>query len=98
MNDDLLRAISEKRLIEFVYKTGRLRVAEPHDYGIRRGSERLLVFQIVGDSRSGTPRSWKELEVAGLRQLRLLDRRFPGSRADAAQHHLAWDMLFARVE
>jgi hypothetical protein len=97
VNHDLVRAIVEKRLIEFVYKIGRLRVAEPHDYGIRNGVERLLAFQIGGDSRSGTPRSWKELDVDAIYQLRLLDRPFPGTRADAAQHHLVWDTLFARV-
>ena len=53
MNDDLVRAIVDKRLIEFVYKAGRTRTVEPHDYGIRRGVERLLGFQISGESRSG---------------------------------------------
>jgi hypothetical protein len=27
----------------------------------------------------------------------VLERRFAGSRADSAQHHLMWDTLFARV-
>jgi hypothetical protein len=97
VNVDLVRAIKEKRLIEFVYRIGQPRIAEPHDYGMRKGGERLLVFQISGDSRSGTPRSWKELDVDAIHHLRPLDRRFPGTRADAAQHHRAWDTLFARV-
>jgi len=29
--------------------------------------------------------------------LRVLDRQFLGTRADASQHHLPWDVLFARV-
>ena len=52
MNDDLVRAIVDKRLVEFVYKTGRTRIVEPHDYGIRRGAEALLGFQIGGESVS----------------------------------------------
>jgi len=38
MNHDLMRAIGEKRLIEFVYKAGASRIVEPHDYGIRAPS------------------------------------------------------------
>ena len=32
------------------YKTRRIRIVEPHDYGIRRGAEALLGFQIGGES------------------------------------------------
>jgi len=41
VNDDLVRAIVDKRLVEFVYKTGRTRLVEPHDSGGRRGATRL---------------------------------------------------------
>jgi hypothetical protein len=98
VNSDLVSAINEKRLIEFVYKGGRPRIAEPHDYGIRRGLEALLVYQISGDSRSGTAHGWKHLEVENMTQLCVLDRTFPGSRGDSRQHHREWDTLFARVK
>ena len=97
MNDDLVRAIADKRLIEFIYKAGRPRIVEPHDYGIRHGVERLLGFQISGESRSGAPHGWKEYDIDGMYQLRVLERRFAGTRADSAQHHRTWDTLFARV-
>jgi hypothetical protein len=97
VNGDLVRAINEKRLIEFVYKTGPLRIAEPHDYGIRNGVESLLAFQVGGESRSGTPHGWKRFDVESIQQLCVLDRHFPGTRADASQHHRVWDTLFARV-
>ena len=97
MNSALVIAISGKRLIEFVYKNGRPRIAEPHDYGIRKGVEGLLAYQISGESRSGTPHGWKNFDVEGMRQLRVLDRQFPGSRADSDQHHGNWDTLFVRV-
>ena len=97
MNDELVRAIVDKRLVEFVYKTGRTRLAEPHDYGIRHGVERLLVFQLSGDSQSGASHGWKELDAGKIRHLRVLERRFAGTRADSKQHHRTWDELFARV-
>ena len=53
MNDELVHAIGGKHLVEFVYKAGRARIVEPHDYGIRRDVERLLGFQIGGESQSG---------------------------------------------
>ena len=52
MNTDLVRAIREKRLIEFTYKSSGVRIAEPHDYGIQKGIERLLAFQLSGESRT----------------------------------------------
>jgi hypothetical protein len=98
IHDDLIRAINEKRVIEFVYKTPGPRLVEPHDYGVKKGIDRLLVFQIGGASRSGAPHGWKELDVEDIRDFKLLERRFPGSRADAQQHHGVWDVLFARVK
>ena len=97
VNDDLVRAIVDKRLIEFVYKAGRTRTVEPHDYGIRRGVERLLGFQISDESRSGASHGWREFDADQICQLRVLERRFAGTRADSAQHHRTWDTLFARV-
>ena len=96
MNADLVRAIEEKRLVEFVYKTAR-RIVEPHDYGIRGGEETLLGYQLSGRKDSGAVRGWREFKLMKLGQLRVLERTFPGSRADSAQHHRAWDVLFARV-
>jgi hypothetical protein len=97
MNHDLVRAIVDKCLIEFVYKVGRTRIVEPHDYGIRHGIESVLGFQISGGSQSGTSHGWKQFEVHQMRQLRVLERRFAGTRADRSQHHRTWDLLFARV-
>jgi WYL domain len=99
MNQNLVTAIAEKRLIEFVYKGGggRRRVVEPHDYGIQNGVERLLGYQISGESQSRTPHGWKWFDLDKVRWLQVLERRFAGTRADSAQHHRRWDTLFARV-
>jgi len=98
IHDDLIRAINETRLIEFTYKTGRRRVVEPHDYGVKKGVDTLLAYQISGDSRSRTPHGWKNLNVGEMREMHVLERRFAGSRSDAQQHHGTWDALFARVK
>jgi hypothetical protein len=95
VNSELVRAIRERRLIAFVYKD-RHRVVEPHDYGGRRGVASLLGFQIEGESHS-TPEGWKQFDVEGIRELRVLERGFSGSRTDREQHHRPWDTLFARV-
>ena len=97
MNDELVHAIGGKYLVEFVYKAGRARIVEPHDYGIRGDVERLLGFQIRGESRSGASHGWKDFDVDQISHLRVLDRRFAGTRADSAQQHRTWDTLFARV-
>jgi hypothetical protein len=97
VKDDLVRAILDKCLIEFVYKTGRRRIVEPHDYGIRNGRECVLGFQVSGDSQSGAARGWKQFDVDDMLRLGVLDRRFAGTRADSAQQHRTWDRLFARV-
>lgn len=97
VNQELVRAIREKRLIEFTYKSGGARVVEPHDYGVHRAAASLLGYQISGPSRSGVAHGWKQFKVDDVRQLRVLDRQFPGTRAGGAQHHREWDTLFGRV-
>jgi predicted DNA-binding transcriptional regulator YafY len=96
MNPDLMRAIEAKHLVEFDY-SGRRRIVEPHDYGIRGGQETLLGYQLSGGSESGIAHGWKEFKLAKLARLRVLERHFPGSRGDGAQQHRTWDTLFARV-
>jgi hypothetical protein len=91
-------AIEHKRLIEVRYG-GRLRVAEPHDYGVKNGSARLLIYQLY--ARGGAPdpraRGWRLLDVGKIGLCAVSDATFAGSRADASQHHFAWDEIFARV-
>ena len=77
MNLQLLAAIREKRLIEVVYKGGRPRIIEPHDYGIRGGVETLLAYQVDGESHSAASDGWKQFEIESIQQLRIFDRKFP---------------------
>jgi hypothetical protein len=90
----LLAAIAERRLIRFVYD-GRDRIAEPHDYGVRNGAAQLLVYQIGGESRSGGLPEWRCMKLAGMSRLQVLDVQFDGPRD--GQHHQDWEQLFASV-
>jgi WYL domain len=92
----LLRAIKEKRLIRFVYQDKK-RIAEPHDYGVQKGSVRLLSYQIGGESSSGKLPDWRWLEVPQMKNVELLEEKFAGNReAPSGQHH-KWDEVYARV-
>jgi hypothetical protein len=91
-------AIANKRLIRLRYQNVD-RVVEPHDYGVQRGVERLFVHQLRSASAHPGQRSdgWRLLNVAKIEDLVVLDDTFAGTRADAGQKHLNWDVVYARV-
>ena len=92
----LLRfAIANKRLIRFVYNS-KLRIAEPHDYGVKTGVPKLLAYQVSGQSTS-VVRGWKLLDISKIEDLVVLERTFGGTRVKPDQHHLQWDEVFVRV-
>ncbi len=95
--DRLIRqAIREKRLLRFTY-VGKVRIAEPHDYGVQSGKVRLLSYQVGGESNSGKLPAWRWLDVDGMSGISLESEHFKGSRGvDSTQHH-KWDQLYARV-
>lgn len=90
----LVTAIREKRLIRFSLD-GKTRVAEPHDYGIRNGAVRLLVYQLSGASSGRLP-GWRWIDVSRVIESEALGTAFPGSRTVTGRHQ-TWDVLFARV-
>ncbi len=94
-NDDALirLAITQRRLIQFSLH-GRLRVAEPHDYGVRNGVPQLLVYQVGGDSASGMLPNWRWVVLSQIVKLEVLDPMFH-SRERAAP---SWDRHFMSVE
>jgi hypothetical protein len=98
-SDRLIRqAIREKRLIRFVMMNGGARVAEPHDYGIRKGEPTVLVWQLSGASRSGKLPDWRWIQLAKASDFAVLDETFAGGRGTAHSRHSDWDTLWARVE
>jgi hypothetical protein len=91
-------AIANRRLLQVRYR-GAARVAEPHDYGVLNGRERLLVFQISGVRRPGhTSSGWRLLDLSKIDELTVLDETFPGSRGASHQDHYQWEILYARVQ
>ncbi|MBV9302990.1 MAG: hypothetical protein JOY62_16180 [Acidobacteriaceae bacterium] len=94
--DGLLRtAIRQKRLIRYIY-TGKLRIVEPHDYGIHNGVVKLFGYQVRGSSSKPLP-NWRWAQVSSISDLFLLDEQFPGRRPSQSGKHHQWDQIFARV-
>lgn len=90
-------AIEHRRFVELRY-SGTTRVAEPHDYGVQKGRERLLVFQLRGPARPGhTPTGWRLLDVSKIEALTVLDDTFKGSRGPSHRAHHAWEIVYSRV-
>src|SRR3954462_9179347 len=94
--DELIRtAIDQKRLVQYRYKN-KLRIVEPHDYGIHKGIVKLFGYQIGGLSSAPLP-NWRWAEVEAISDLNVLDRRFAGGRGAESSKHHRWDKVFARV-
>ena len=91
-------AIGHRRLIEVTYQRF-TRLAEPHDYGKRENTDRLLIYQLRGPARPGhSSTGWRWLDIPKIESLTVLDDEFPGSRGARQQHHHEWDVLYARVK
>jgi hypothetical protein len=90
------RAITGKRLVRFAHH-GCVRIAEPHDYGVRGGAEWLFVYQTGGESRSGKLPGWRWIRVGEMTRLELLERAFPGNREAPSGEHSRWDEVYLRV-
>jgi len=94
--DELLRsAIKHRRIIRLQY--GDLeRIVEPHDYGIKNGSAKLLAYQIGGSSSGPLP-NWRWMDLDQISDLQVLDRTFEGGRQTPSGKHHKWDQLYIRV-
>ena len=91
-------AIANKRLIHVGYNRS-VRVAEPHDYGVQKGTTKLLIFQVraSGGSQQKSATGWRLLDVSKIESCEVLDDMFAGSRGQSHQRHCEWDEIYARV-
>ena len=95
--DTLLRtAIEQRRLLRLQYRN-KLRIVEPHDYGVHNGIVKLLAYQIAGVSSGPLP-AWRWIETDHILDVQILDRTFPGGRRTKSGKHHKWDKLFTRVK
>ena len=95
--DELIRmAIEQKRLIQLHYRN-RDRIVEPHDYGIHKGSVKLLAYQVAGSSTERLP-NWRWMETDLISDIHLLNQTFSGRRPASSGKHHKWDKLFIRVK
>ena len=96
MLDEQLRfAIANKRLIEVTYH-GRQRIGEPHEYGLRRDTAALMMYQV---SASGVPkdksnRGWRLLDIAKIEALRVLDETFSENRGKSSSQLVLVNEMF----
>lgn len=96
MDESIRRAIAEKRLLEIRYKRA-VRLAEPHDYGVIDGTERLLIFQLHGPDSGKGAAGWRLLDVVKIESCAVTDQTFAGSRGQSHKQHYQWETLYARV-
>jgi hypothetical protein len=98
LDSQLRFAIANKRLIRFTYESA-VRVAEPHDYGVRDGAPRLLAFQRQKAGRKDHHvRGWRWLDISKIQECIVLEDSFTGTRETVGQQHHHWDVLYARVD
>jgi hypothetical protein len=94
--DDVIRtAIQQRRLAKVTY-LGRVRIIEPHDYGVQNRTVKLLTYQLTGASSGPLP-NWRWMEVDSISEIELLDRTFRGGRPSPSGKHHTWDELYLRV-
>jgi len=91
-------AIASKRLLDVTYK-GRVRLVEPHDYGVQKGTARLFVYQLraTPDRPGKGAEGWRMLDVPAIERCVVTEQTFKGSRGTPDQDHYKWDVLYARV-
>jgi len=98
VTDSLIRrAIRERKLIRFSLDGG-ARVAEPHDYGVRKGKVQLLVFQLSGATRSGRLPDWRWVDLSRATDFVVLEQPFLGRRQTHSENRVAWEQLFLRAD
>lgn len=97
MNEELLRAIRTRKLIEFDCD-GHQRVVEPHVYGSSRGTDQLLGFQLRGTSASGEIPDWRRFDLGDISSLIVLEETFAGPRQNTSGTYSDWDEIYMVVQ
>jgi hypothetical protein len=97
MHENIIKAIADKRLIDYVYR-GHHRVAEPHVFGYRNGVLQLAVYQVGGESRTGSLPNWRCVSIHDITALTIGTKTFRGKRSFPSGQHSSFDNIIAVVD
>lgn len=76
MKNIIIKAIENKKLLEFNYQ-GFYRVVEPHTFGeFNNGNELLIAFQVDGESSSRKPPFWSSFKIIEIEDICIMERSF----------------------
>ena len=96
MNYRIIEAIENRKVIKFYYEN-KLRIVEPHCYGITlAGNEGLRAFQIGGHSSSGKM-GWKMYDLSKVANIETLEDTFPTPRLGYKKGDKGMDEIYAEL-
>ena len=96
MNDEIIGAIENHKLIEFDYD-GESRTVEPHCYGIStKGNEVIRAYQVRGFSSSGTM-GWKMYDLSKADDIKVLSETFSKPRPDYKKGDKGMDEIYCEL-
>lgn len=96
MDDDILEAIRNRDVIKFTYN-GRLRICEPHIFGMANKKNQVLCYQTHGQSMRGGIPEWRRFDIAGIEGLVITGDKFDGPRTIPSGPHSIWDQIILVV-
>ncbi|MES2765368.1 MAG: WYL domain-containing protein [Bacteroidota bacterium] len=97
MNEKIIEAINERRIIGFYYDGG-YRTVEPYVYGVSgTGHEVLRAYQLGGHSDSGEHEGWKLFKTSRIKNLVETGEFFTDVRSDFNKEDPAVKEIFAEI-
>lgn len=96
MNEDIVEAIENKKLIEFLYD-GESRIVEPHCYGVTtKGNDAIRAFQVDGYSSSGKM-GWKLYDLSKVDDLNISGKTFYSPRPGYKKGDRGMDDIYCEL-
>ncbi len=98
--DEQLRfAIANGRLVGVTYH-GTARIAEPYDYGLRKNTATLMMYQVrtTGVPQGKSNRGWRLLDVSKIELLTVLSETFSGGRDKASSQLVLVNEMFSHAD
>lgn len=96
MNNEIIAAIENHKLIEFDYD-GESRTVEPHCYGVStKGNEVIRAYQVRGFSSSGTM-GWKMYDLSKADDINVLSETFSKPRPDYKKGDKGMDEIYCEL-